>query len=348
MIRWLLGLAGAVLLTWLAGIWLLDDVPAVILDPDTGRTVKAPGTVYHQRSEGWAVTRVGRLGVNGIEDVTRVAGPKIVIWGDSFVEALQVDDQDKAAQVLTRELGEAGLDATAFAVAGGGESPADHFFLLPEYERLVPNVRAHVLVLGGLTDVKPAGDSQCHSRFLDGPPWIERGQCLPSGAALRLTPVMDRWRLSWAYELYKNLTSHQFRFLPGPITKADEPQQAPPPEPPIRFWNAMLDLFQAQTDLPLVFVYLPLVPRLEQGRVALDSDPEPLVRAFAQACADHGVGFVDMTEPFIRFYRENGAFVHGFANTPPGSGHLNVQGQRLLAQALLDHFTEHDHVLRQP
>ncbi len=57
-------------------------------------------------------------------------------------------------------------------------------------------------------------------------------------------------------------------------------------------------------------------------------------------CKDNGIYFVDMCQAFADHYNETLQSAYGFANTTPGSGHLNKVGHSLIAQTLYETLNE--------
>jgi hypothetical protein len=98
-----------------------------------------------------------------------------------------------------------------------------------------------------------------------------------------------------------------------------------------------------RTDRPLLFVYLADVPKIENGRVRLDNPEQRRTELFGDLCRRHGVGFIDMTEDFVRLYKTKGKLARGFANGIPGRGHINADGHRLVAEAVLLHLANGSH-----
>lgn len=58
--------------------------------------------------------------------------------------------------------------------------------------------------------------------------------------------------------------------------------------------------------------------------------------AFAGACEDNGIIFIDLTERFEELYEKERVMAHGFINTSPGYGHLNKYGHRAAAEVISD------------
>ena len=73
----------------------------------------------------------------------------------------------------------------------------------------------------------------------------------------------------------------------------------------------------------------------EQGKAYTVTDPEQLA-AFESVCAEKGIVFVDLTDAYLGEYAESCRLPYGFANTTPGTGHMNKLGHRLFAQEVCE------------
>ena len=60
------------------------------------------------------------------------------------------------------------------------------------------------------------------------------------------------------------------------------------------------------------------------------------------AAAEAGVRFLDMTDAFLEAYEAERILPHGFSNTAPGAGHMNVNGNRIVAEALCAEILEQE------
>ena len=69
------------------------------------------------------------------------------------------------------------------------------------------------------------------------------------------------------------------------------------------------------------------------GAVTYDRDEE-YYDAFRAACEKNGVLLLDLTEDFRALTESEHIVMHGFTNTTAGSGHLNENGHRAMAEAL--------------
>ena len=54
------------------------------------------------------------------------------------------------------------------------------------------------------------------------------------------------------------------------------------------------------------------------------------------ACRENGIQLVDLTASYLAGFNSQHKLPYGFANTSPGSGHMNAWGHRLFAQAVYE------------
>ncbi|WP_285905638.1 hypothetical protein [Pseudodesulfovibrio pelocollis] len=292
------------------------------------------------RSEGWGDTRVGKYGLTAGEDVLAESPtPKFILWGDSMVEALQVPDREKTTFVFNRISG--GNPMYGISWGRGGRSVADYYFAMPHYQHVVANVRANVVLLSGLDDVTPMKDSGKHARFLCDPLRFDQAtEVGPTWAGRVIGPWIRALHLEPVYSLYDGLRRHKFRFAPSTATQAlAQPGTVSTDCDLEQAWRYLVSQMQQQSRVGLAFVYCPPdSPVIRDGRVVLETGPVPDVERFRAICEESGAGFIDMTPQFNAFYEQTGRFPRGFFNSPPGSGHLNADGQRMIAEALLEYF----------
>ena len=83
----------------------------------------------------------------------------------------------------------------------------------------------------------------------------------------------------------------------------------------------------------LIIVYDPVVYTDESGAGYTDTAPADRT-AMEAACRETGIQFVDLTDDYLAGYNVQHKLPYGFANTSPGSGHMNAWGHGLFAQAV--------------
>ncbi len=353
--HWALGLALSLAVAWLAGAVFLDTVQPVWFDPALGRHVATPGTTSRTRGEGWASSSVGEHGIRGLPGGRLPEGPKVAFWGDSFVEGLQVDDAPRMAQKFTELAGSAGLESAGRKLAGvglghGGDALPDFLLNARSSTPALGEVRLHVFVLPRMADLQPGAFRIGRASFLSSPEYhLVPGDDRPSQAALALAPTFRRLELAGAFAVYERLRSFSPRLSPGPVPAPSPAIAASAPAQPsteaMRFLVAHALRTARENGGGAVFLRLPFLPWLRGGRVALDDPEEALARSFAAVCAENGAGFIDLGPDFRALFLQTGRFPRGFFNAPPDSGHLNGEGHRLVAQAVVRYIQEHPDAL---
>lgn len=76
-----------------------------------------------------------------------------------------------------------------------------------------------------------------------------------------------------------------------------------------------------------------------ENKSASRKDDAQVLEIFKKCCEKYGIGFIDMPDRFVAHFNETYELPYGFANTKPGSGHLNRLGHSLMADALYDYVT---------
>lgn len=106
-------------------------------------------------------------------------------------------------------------------------------------------------------------------------------------------------------------------------------------------WFAQMRETAGKYGAKLIIYYHPHLLLQENGDALPDTN-EACLEAFAGACADAGVIFLDMTEAFMENFAQNHILPHGFCNTVPGAGHLNREGQDMIARKLYEIIMEQE------
>lgn len=347
--HWVLGLALSLLVAWLAGAIFLDTVQPMVFDPQLGRHVAAPGTTSRTRAEGWASSSVGQHGIRGLPGGQLPDGPKVVFWGDSFVEGAQVDDPQRMAQVFSALAAKEGLELTGVGIGTGADSLIDAIVKARASSTWLKEARLHVFVMARATDTLPDIERPCRASLLSKPTLhIRQADCPPSATALALAGTFRNLELAGAFAAYKRVQSLTLRLRPGPPAQA-----APAAEAGAEAGAAsgeaqrflVAQAMAAAQGNPLVFLHLPILPQIREGTIVLENPAPALTTDLARTCREDGAGFIEMAPAFAGHFQSTGRFPFGFFNSPPGSGHLNQDGHRLVAQAVLRYIQEHPDAL---
>lgn len=334
---------------WAISLVFVDDGRFYVWDDTLQMCVSAPGQVIHWRSEGWGTTHYGKHGVVAIPDVERTPGPKAIIWGDSYVEALQVSDEDKMSQQASTLWRRSHTEPLTFVGIGrAGASTVDYYFHMPKYEKIVGPIEAHFIVIDDIRDMLPSAEESSNrfllasgNRFLSEPDYhLEEREVMPSGQ--RVKRWISVFHMNALISLARSIvpmipgmdSKASWRFGLGPVDHPPSRETEPITGPCSAAFSYFLSAFKKIEKAPIIFVFLPCVPSIKEGAITfLDPGSQP-VELFADECKKQGFAFINMQDAFIRLFKETGRFPRGFSNTEPGVGHMNKYGHKVVAEAL--------------
>lgn len=366
--KWAAGGIVSLALIWVVTAGFTGNIRLDEWSAPLRQNVLSPGSRIQERREGWATSCVGEFGLIGSRPEDLLAEPKIVIWGDSFVEGFHVPDPSKMHRRLTDLLqADSATGGSSIAVGKRLSSVADYCFRIPEYESVLAGVKLHVIHLHSLEDTLPDLYPGARiSLFLSQPALHlekydnEFRELAAPVAPSRVREALNLYHLQFFSRTWKELAKiarlDGLRFSPGVyrppavrethrrLDRFFDPAWKTS-EPPVEAWRFLLRELDAATEHPVLFVYAPPVPTLDKGRLVLENPEGDLVGAFSALCREQGFGFTSLEQPFRRFLEETGRFPKGFHNTRPWEGHYNAEGHRLAAEAIHAWIEENRHVV---
>lgn len=314
----------------LAAVLLME---VVVRDVYSVRTTKDseigviydPASPVRWRREGNGTSHWDARGVrrNGRE-LAGAADTTILVRGDSFTEALMVDDGEAYPSILQDALQAAGLDAAVVNVGRSTDSAADHVAHAARSARVfAPD---WVVVQVRQEDFAREAFDDTGARFVNGSDGALSLVAAPlTGSTVRgALGSLERRSMLVAYGLLRAAEMEKAsRNQPPMFRGADGP---PPPPPKDDRVYPVADELAAIRDAyagRVTFVWL------------TDRKPAASEAIFDRFCGKSGASCVNMRAPFAAL-RESGHSAYGFANTVPDSGHMNVHGHRAVAAALAD------------
>lgn len=334
MIKSILKHAAAVLL----GILILDVFcvwyynPAPYQRPEVRSTdkIRRPNAWTSQAKEGVGVHIMDENGYNNPPD-TYGDGISVLMMGSSHTEAFNVPTDDNASRRLEAMLRADGRTGRVYNIGVSSHTFPHNAANLPRaLERFRP---ADYVVIE--TDNLMFRWRLVNNAMADSLRWL----------GLHASPLpeylTDRPLLKQLYRQYWAL-----KYRTDGIDEDDD-GAAEPQDGDVVFSEDLIDRYQssmtewfrllngqaADAGVRLIIYYHPWVDLHMDGTMTFGTNDQCLA-AFRQACADAGVIFIDMTEEFRRAYEEDRIVPKGFANTALGTGHLNREGHRLVAEAI--------------
>lgn len=320
-----------------------------------------PGAEGWWTREGRGWVRVNRAGFRGPEvPVAPAPGRlRVAVLGDSFTEALQVNEAQtwvgRLADQLQRRPGcplrrshPSGVEVLNFGVGGYGTGQE-----LLTWRRLVRPLRPQLVLLAvylgnDLTDnnPEPRADRPVFRLDARGQLWVD-GSFRDSGSfRFRTSPpgqlldgLMNHSRLLQLLNEAKNRLSAR----PRPPAAADRPRAVPTtPKAPEAAWQVTAALLRqldgearaAGSRLMVVSLTTPEQVWPQAGQ--RPADPFAQERRLGALLKADGIPYLPLAPQLQRHADAGSLVLHGFPGQAPGEGHWNAEGHRLAAAAVAD------------
>ncbi|NBW61928.1 MAG: hypothetical protein EBR33_01595 [Synechococcaceae bacterium WB4_1_0192] len=335
------------------------DYPAFYrIDADRGYGLR-PGAAGLWTREGRGHVRINAEGFRGAStDLAPTAGRlRLAVLGDSFTEALQVDEPLTLIGQLQRQLASArhcplmaghraGVEVLNFGV--GGYGTAQEWLTWRHLARAYRPDLVLLLVYPG-NDFQ---DNEPRSRSDRPVARLSAGGELVVDNSFRQTPAY-RWRTSPPGQLLEGLMNHS-RLLQllnevknRLVNRPNKPRQVLPGQPPpatppasAQAWAVTAALISAldrdvrASGARLVVASASSPDQLWPRARQRPADPFEQERRLQQLLAARGIPYLALAPLLQRQADRQGLTLHGFAGQAPGEGHWNANGHRLAASAI--------------
>lgn len=318
-----------IILGVLTGVVLLDLFCAFYYNPTgyveskTGATdlVREPGAFTSRATEGIAWATIDANGYNNAA-VPEDGDIFVLMMGSSHTEALNVMQNESASARLEEMLRANGRPGRVYNIGMSSHTLVRN---ISNFGRALDEFEPTGYVVVETADVIMYTSSLVDAQSDALEPLPVTGVDMPG-------LLTDRPLMRTLYRQYMNLTGEERTELYADYIPEDTMS---------RYEAALIDAFtmlRAEAEahgVELIIYYHPHLTLNFDGTVTPQTQGQCL-EAFARACAAADVTFIDMTDVFLKAYSEDFTLPHGFANTPAGTGHLNADGHRMVAEALYD------------
>jgi lysophospholipase L1-like esterase len=268
-------------------------------------------------------------------------GVSVVVLGDSFTEALQVADRQKYVSVAEELLHSRNIDVNLHNLGASGRSIADYVYIAPFIiDTYSPQI---VIIQFSLTDFNESFDTSRVNYFKKHGEELElihveeeyTGKSIRNYLRMSGLVALVRYKIQPLVEAQ----IHKFRKLFATPVEVNLSANQDMPKVDQRAENIRMQiqaLQDAYPDATLVFVIIPNIPLLQEGELVWQHQSDDfLITTLDQLQVSH---VVYPQEYFRNLYCDEDKFPRGFFNTLPNYGHLNVDGNEALGQALADYL----------
>ena len=292
------------------------NTPVHFDNPDGATEYKYESGAFFRGTEGYGYGRVNNDGFNNARGYTPKEKIDVLLMGSSHMEGFCVPQKNTAAAVLNRL-----FDGKKYAYSIG---MAGHTFLYcaKHLEQALETYAPEdwvVLELATLSYDPAAMDAACDGTLPD----------MPSHTGKLVTALQEMPYLRLFYTKYVKGANEAVAAAAGTA----EPVGTEEFEASLSRLLRKIGEVSAARGVKTMLVYTPTVLPNEDGRIETDARPGER-ECFARLCAENGLVFLDLTERNIAAVEEDGRLPFGFANTAPGTGHINSLGLRLYAEAV--------------
>jgi len=301
--------------------------------------VDVPGYVKMGKPNGTTVWRLEGSGIshrdaNGYRLGYAPGRPSVLVLGDSFTEALHVDDDQVYTFLAQQRLERLGIPLSVVNAGVAGRSAADYVAFADRHKSLVHPVWTVVTIREN--DLYEDAFVPGKTRFVRGEDGklttlIDEPRALPRLRDL----IWDNPSVLVRYTFYRFHKLAEEAEKDPPLfhgaaaeKKGDAHSNEGPEGDEVGPLEEVLDLLRGAYDGRLTLLNLPYLevspPHITPGTTWQK------VLAY---CARTGMSCIEPTEEFLRLARAHKA-PFGFLNTEFNSGHLNADGHAAVAEAL--------------
>ena len=320
-LQWALALLGGFLIVN-ALCFFYERQPGWMDTPDgPSSSVWRPGAVIVHGTEGWGISRVDHNGFLNPDGA--LAERYVLMMGASHTQGKEVSPERRYSVLVNDYFSEDTGLLAAYNIASDAHflpSLIQHFAAAAA---AFPDAGVITIEIGS-TDfsARELHDAQNQAVFDPGSGSFENLRIAGRG---KLTVKESLPLLSL---LKKNLQTLRAQAAEGAESQYDYETEL----------DSALSMIRLEFDGPIAFVYHPTTEIQSDGTLKLGySDTWEI---FCRVCERNGIDVIDTGGRFQNLYDTERCLPYGFANTAPGSGHLNAQGHKILAEEIISYLEE--------
>ena len=308
------------LILWEVPLRLLPGLPRPVQEDSVNGSVLT--TFYY--SEGLAISHFTPSRARLTGNRVLPGAPYVVIVGDSYVEALQVSDQQTMGSVLERKARRSGQAVNVRQYGWSGDSPAHYALIARELQQLwQPTL---VCVILNADDFTPEALKN-H--------WAEMK--LRANAPPTITPVEQggdgqlRAMASWLMlhsGLMKAVLQRGILDILPTLWRMETPETSAEGIDDSTIVDASVEVLNRAYGDALLIVLI------QNPDITGGYSPTTLENHFRQSCAAHKVDCITTRQAFVDLRDTRRRFGFGFSNSLPQAGHINADGHRLVAELI--------------
>jgi lysophospholipase L1-like esterase len=299
----------------------------VAFEPGFGKIIR-PGATVRWWKEGHGESHWTRFGIRRRE-APDLSKSSVLVLGNSYVEALQVDDDEVFTSILEERLQRDGVATTVLNAGRSGASAADYAALASRNRGLFRPRWTVVQVMPDDLGALAWAPGRNHFAYDESGRLVARARPVSDGGRLHswLAPWVNRVMLI-VYGTYRIAEFKHAAAAEPPLFRAASSQPAPATRTLDHPIEAELDLIAASYDRRVTFLFIPAFDFLSPLAVTSATETR-----FEAHCREVSLSCVSLRPGYPGLVRR-GLSPFGFGNSGFNNGHLNEEGHRLAADVL--------------
>lgn len=264
----------------------------------------------------------GKFDDNGFNNPEVIDNPDILILGSSHMEATDVP-QDKNVAAVMNEIFDSQYRTYNMGISGHTFTKLVKY--LPVSTELFEEDPKYIVLEISNPVVTQSAVDKLRNGTVPTDPSYDKGIV----ATLQKSPF---FRL-----VYQQISGGLLKLFTSPRTTS-APTAQTPEELSEEAYDGMFSYIQeamGDSTSQMIIVYQATEILQEDGSVAFDENKEA-VAMFSQKCEEYGFTFLNMMEAFTEMYETEHKLPHGFITGAIGTGHLNADGHRVMAESLAE------------
>jgi len=254
------------------------------------------------------------------------SGLPVVVLGDSYTEAVQVDNAEKYASLTEVALRERGWDVNLINLGDSNRTIADFVYMAPEImARYAPEIVVIQTNQSGLFDsLNPNRDNYFASHADGELKVIHRDR--------KEKPLLVQ-NIIHASGLL-TLTAVRWDQTTEALTARNAPPEAPARAQSEQLAQEIAQLVAAYPNSQIVILIIPGVPILFPDKINPGWENPNDMEVLSILAQTEKISVVYPAPAFRELYKKYGLFPRGFFNSAPNYGHLNRYGHLAVAETL--------------
>lgn len=285
-------------------------------------------------TEGFGVTHYL---ANGEVATSRQSGTSVVVLGDSYTEATQVNDDAKYVSIAEGILYKRGMNVDLHNLGYAGRGIADYAYMATFIKQSYsPRI---VVIQMSVNDFVESFDTTRVNYFvrIGSSLKLVHNEDFSSRQLLLRNMIRSTGLGSFARYRFKSLNlipERQLRLIAAGEVQSNVSALGGKDFNPGEVGMQVHTLEDAYSGIELVFLIIPDLPIVQENALMWSRASEDLLIEALQEASD--VPILYPRGGFIDLYNKRSKFPRGFSNTLPNFGHLNSDGHFIIGSALAD------------